>query len=293
MNKIYLSVPEEFDYDLNIQFLQRSPKELLHQVENNHVIKVLKYGDEKVLFRIRPGNKKLILEFLNGTPSEPAKTFVKNYITEWFDTETDLKPFYGLATRDPLLKPLIKKFYGYRIIGQPDLFESIVWAVLGQQINLQFAYTLKHRFVEHFGERLFWNNESFYLFPNAKTVAGLTDEALLPLQFSRQKSKYTIGIAEVFASGAISKEKLTGLSLTDAKEMLMRIKGIGNWTANYALMKTFRYPDAFPLEDAGVHNAIKNLKNMDRKPTLDEVKRLFKKYKGWEAYATLYLWKSL
>ena len=58
-------------------------------------------------------------------------------------------------------------------------------------------------------------------------------------------------------------------------------------------MKTFRYPDAFPLEDAGVHNAIKNLKKMDRKPTLDEVRKFYKKFKGWEAYTTLYLWKSL
>ena len=100
-------------------------------------------------------------------------------------------------------------------------------------------------------------------------------------------------IAEAFASGEVSKEKLKGLSLLEAKEELMKIKGVGNWTANYALMKTFRYPDAFPLEDAGIHNAIRNLKNLERKPTLDEVKKIFKKYKGWEAYATLYLWKSL
>jgi DNA-3-methyladenine glycosylase II len=293
MSKLYLPVPKEFDYDLNLHFLQRSPKELLHQVENDHVIKLLKAGNEKVLLRIRSGDQKLILEFLNGDPTPQGKIFVKNYVTEWFDLETDLRPFYKMASQDKFLKDLVKKFYGYRIMGQPDLFESIIWAVLGQQINVQFAFTLKSRFVEQFGERLFWNNESFFLFPEARTVAGLTDDVLLPLQFSRQKSKYTIGIAEAFATGDISKEKLKALSLTEAKEQLMKIKGIGNWTANYALMKTFRYPNAFPLEDAGVHNAIKNLKKMDRKPTLDEVRRIFKKYKGWEAYATLYFWKSL
>ena len=73
----------------------------------------------------------------------------------------------------------------------------------------------------------------------------------------------------------------------------MKIKGVGNWTANYALMKTFQYPNAFPLEDAGLHNAIRILRNLDQKPTLEEVKKLFRKYKGWEAYATLYLWKTL
>jgi DNA-3-methyladenine glycosylase II len=293
MGKVFLPLPSAYDYDRNLEFLKRSPRELLHVVEHNIVIKLIKYGDEKILFRIRPGEQKLILEFMNGDPSEAGKRHTKNFVTEWFDLETDLRPFYNMAAKDSLLKDLVKKYYGYRIIGQPDLFESIIWAVLGQQINVQFAFTLKSRFVEQFGERLFWNNESYFLFPEARIVAGLTDDVLLPLQFSRQKSKYTIGIAEVFASGELSKEKLKGLPLEEAKEQLMKIKGIGNWTANYALMKTFRYPDAFPLEDAGVHNAIKNLKKMDRKPTLEETKKVFKKYKGWEAYATLYLWKSL
>jgi DNA-3-methyladenine glycosylase II len=293
MPRIYLPVPKEFSYEMNFQFLERSPRELLHRVENNSVIKLLKIGEEKVLFRIKSGEEKLILEFLNGEPTAAAKEFTKKYVIEWFDLEADLRPFYKLASADKLLKDLIPKYFGYRIMGQPDLFESIVWAVLGQQINLQFAYTLKQRFVEQFGERLFWNEQSYFLFPEARLVSGLTNEHLLPLQFSRQKSLYTITIAEAFASGEISKEKLRGLPLVEAKDRLMKIKGVGNWTANYALMKTFRYPDAFPLEDAGVHNAIKNLKKMDRKPTLDEVKKLFKKYKGWEAYATLYLWKSL
>jgi DNA-3-methyladenine glycosylase II len=169
----------------------------------------------------------------------------------------------------------------------------LVWAVLGQQINVQFAYTLKQRFVEEFGAKLLFDSQHYYLFPTPDVVSALSDAQLLPLQFSRQKSNYTVLIAEAFACNEISKEKLRGLSLQDAKEKLMKIKGVGNWTANYALMKTFRYPDAFPLEDAGIHNAIKNLKKMKQKPTLEQVKNAFKKYKGWEAYATLYLWKSL
>jgi DNA-3-methyladenine glycosylase II len=165
--------------------------------------------------------------------------------------------------------------------------------VLGQQINLQFAYTLKQKFVEQFGETVELNGDVFYLFPTPDTVSKLTPQQLLPLQFSKQKAAYTLNIANAFFEGVISKEKLRDLPLAEAKEKLMAIKGIGNWTANYALMKTFRHTDAFPLEDAGIHNAIKNLKKLKRKPTLEEVKKLFKKYKGWEAYATLYLWKSL
>jgi len=293
MTNIRITVPREFSYEQNLQFLKRSPKEVLHRVEEDGVVKLLRIENEQVLFKVKSDGKDLIAEFLNATPSTAIQSYIKNYIHEWFDLETDLTPFYKLARKDELLKSLVKKHYGYRIIGQPDLFESLVWAVIGQQINVQFAYTLKQRFVENFGEKLLWNEQNYFLFPTPLRVTSLGDPDLLPLQFSRQKSKYSVNIAEAFADGTISKEKLKGLPLQEAKEILMKVKGVGNWTANYALMKSFRYPDAFPLEDAGIHNAIKNLKGMKKKPSLNQVKRVFKNYKGWEAYATLYLWKSL
>jgi DNA-3-methyladenine glycosylase II len=294
MSTFFIPVPKEFNFDLCFSFLLRSPKELLHRCGDKFVIKMMRLGNEVVLFELHQHDKRnLSVEVLSGNFSATIREDLHNFICEWFDLKTDLKPFYAMAGKDPLLKDLVKNFYGYRIVGQPDLFESMVWAVLGQQINVQFAFTLKQRFVESFGERMIFENETYYLFPKPDTVAVLTDEHLLPLQFSRQKSKYTVGIAEAFSSGELSKEKLKGLPLQEAKERLMKIKGVGNWTANYALMKTFHYTDAFPLEDAGIHNAIKNLKKLKQKPTLDQVKRVFKKYKGWEAYATLYLWKSL
>jgi DNA-3-methyladenine glycosylase II len=294
MDSFLINTPAEFNFGLCLDYLKRSPKEVLHRCGESHVTKLLRFNTDEVLFELTsPKKNRLQVTLLNQTGPNSIRENLENYIHEWFDLGTDLKPFYLLAKKDLLLRDLAKKFFGYRIVGQPDLFESLIWAVLGQQINVQFAYTLKQRFVEQFGEKLLYGNETFYLFPKPETVALLKDDNLLPLQFSRQKSKYVILIAEAFESGEVSKEKLTGLSLEEAKEQLIKIKGIGNWTANYALMKTFHYLDAFPLEDVGIHNAIKNLKGMKAKPTLAQVKRIFKKYKGWEAYATLYLWKSL
>lgn len=293
MNKIQINPPPEFSFELACSFLERSPRELLHRVAEGKIFKALYAGNKKILFTLQRIDSNLVIEFLNHEPTLSEKDFVTHYVFDWLDLHTDLKPFYKKVEADPLLGSLIQKYYGYRIVGQPDLFESLVWAVLGQQINLTFAYTLKQRFVEQFGEAIEHEGEKYFLFPSYDRVSQLNPESLLDLQFSKQKANYTIGIAQDFASGKISKTSLQHLSLNEGKERLMQIKGIGNWTANYALMKTFRYPDAFPLEDVGIHNAIKNLKGMKTKPTLDQVKQIFNKYKGWEAYATLYLWKSL
>jgi DNA-3-methyladenine glycosylase II len=295
MKSFSISVPKEFSFDLCLDYLKRSPKEILHRCEEHSVVKLLQVNQHaEVLFRVSSPDKQFLrIDVLSGALSVDETLSLENYIGQWFDLKTDLKPFYAMARKDELLKDLVKKFFGYRIVGQPDLFESLVWAVLGQQINLQFAYALKQRFVDKFGKRLLFNDIEYFMFPHPETVAVINDDQLLPLQFSRQKSKYVVSIAEAFASADISNDKIQALSFTEAKETLMKIKGIGNWTANYALMKTFRYPNAFPLEDAGLHNAIKNLKGMKAKPTPEQVKRIFKKYKGWEAYATLYFWKSL
>jgi len=293
MKSLRIPPPHEFSYELALTFLKRSPRELLHKIIDDRIEKAIRINGAVIIFSIRFDKDELLVEFLNTKVTVAQATEVVKYIREWLDLDTDLKPFYAMCQKDKLLKGLVKNFYGYRIVGQPDLFESIVWAVLGQQINVQFAYTLKQKFVERYGEALTLKEETYYLFPAAAVVAQLTEAQLLALQFSRQKAAYIINIAKAFAEGVVSKEKLVGLSLKQAKDLLMEIKGIGNWTANYALMKTFRHTDAFPLEDAGIHNAIKNLKKLTKKPSLEEVKRVYKKYKGWEAYATLYLWKSL
>jgi DNA-3-methyladenine glycosylase II len=288
-----LNTPQEFSFARCLEFLKRSPKELLHHMKDDSVIKAIRAGDEVAVFEVSSASNALAISFLTKEPHAELKEAIAAYVREWFDLDTDLQPFYRMAAKDKLLKDLVSRYHGYRIVGQPDLFESLIWAVLGQQINLGFAYTLKQRFVHTFGERIALADHEYFLFPTPKTVAVIKPETLLSLQFSTQKSRYTIGIAEAFADGTLSKEKMKGLSLQEAKHELIKIKGIGNWTANYALMKTFHYPDAFPLEDAGIHNAIRNLRKLDRKPTLPEVTKLFKKYKGWEAYATLYLWRSL
>lgn len=288
-----IPVPEEFNFELCLSFLQRSPRELLHRCTDSSVRKVIQIDHDDVLFEIYSEKRALRVNVLNGELNPEGVGELTHFITEWFDLDTDLKPFYALASKDKLLKDLASRYYGYRIIGQPDLFESMVWAVIGQQINIQFAFTIKAQFVQHYGSKLVYEDTDYFVFPKPETVSLLTDEQLMPLQFSRQKSKYTILIAEAFSSGTISKEKIKHLPFDEAKSELMKIKGVGNWTANYALMKTFRHPAAFPLEDVGVHNAIKNLMKLPQKPSLDEVKKIFHKYKGWEAYATLYLWKSL
>lgn len=291
--KFKIKTPVEFSYDFSLEYLTRSQKEPMHVVHDRTVKKLLRIDDELVLFQIRYESDHLQVEIITENHSDQIKEHVQNYVREWFDLTTDLTGFYALARKDDVLKPIVEKFHGYRIMGQPDLFESLVWAVLGQQINLAFAYSIKERLVQKYGEKIEHGGHSYYLFPTPEVLSKVGHDDLLPLQFSRQKSNYIVGIAQAFVDKRLSRGMFEGKTLVEAKEELMKIKGVGNWTANYAIMRTFRYPDAFPLEDVALHKALHIRMNMRARPSLERVKKIFKRYKGWEAYAVLYLWKSL
>lgn len=127
--------------------------------------------------------------------SEKVRSEVHHYVREWFDLDNDLRPFYEMAKKDNLLHNAVDEFYGLRNIGIPGLFEAIVWGILGQQINLAYAYTLKRRLVETFGSSIEWEGHRYWIFPKAYDIANLTVEDLAPLKMTVKKCEYLIGVA--------------------------------------------------------------------------------------------------
>lgn len=286
--------PEEFNFEECLVFLGRANHEILHQIKEGIIYKLLKVNDSLILFTMKYVNKSIKVEFPLGTPSTLERKKVGEYVWEWFDLEQDLEGFYQLASRDKVLKTLVQKYDGLRIMCIPDLFEALVWAVMGQQINLTFAYTLKRRFVEEFGESVTFEGERFWVFPSFDKIATLTIEDLIKLQISTRKAEYIIGIAKELVSGKLSKELLIQTEdYNEMKKSLMSIRGIGAWTADYVLMKCLHKGMAFPIADVGLHNALKNILDLEKKPSIEEIEGFAVGWNGWEAYATFYLWRSL
>ncbi|MGE7675134.1 DNA glycosylase [Lysinibacillus sp. NPDC094403] len=293
---IAITLPENFDMNANLSYLTREKNECLYEIENDIITKVIAIGEYRALVQISViNNKQMVVQFLND--SRPIEKWqreeIVKYIHEWFDLDNDLTPFYEMAKADPLLKMPAQKFYGLRVIGIPHLFEALCWGVLGQQINLAFAYALKKQFVEGFGDSIEWNGKKYWVFPSYERIAQLTPTDLADIKMTVKKSEYIIGIAKLMASGELSREKLMNMNFKDAEKNLIKIRGIGPWTANYVLMRCLRFQTAFPIDDVGLINSIKILRNMDRKPTKDEILEISLPWKNWESYATFYLWRVL
>jgi DNA-3-methyladenine glycosylase II len=296
---IEIIVPKPFSFAENINYLSRSPKECMFQVVNQKIYKLIPQADQPLLIEISSNdNNNLLIQYrgdiLPSDSNEAIRSSVIQYVREWFDLDTDLTLFYEMAKRDFLLKQVVKQFRGLRNIGISDIFEALCWGIIGQQINLSFAYTLKKRFVETFGTHLEWNNHKYWLFPSPQIVADLQISDLTSLQISARKAEYLIGVAQLVSDGSLSKQVLLDTKdYKEAEKLLVGIRGIGPWTANYVLMRCLRFPSAFPIADVGLHNAIKHLRGTENKPTLAEIRQLSSSWTGWESYATFYLWRIL
>ncbi|MXQ52461.1 DNA-3-methyladenine glycosylase [Shimazuella sp. KC615] len=293
-DSLYIPLPKEFSFQEVLLYLSRSSIEILHYLEGEKVYKLLHVEEQMILLEIsQKDDDTLQIRFVDKKPSSKhAKIYVVQYICEWLDLDTELHQFYDLVKNDKILGTLITRYHGLRIVGIPDLFESLCWAVIGQQINLTFAYTLKRRFVENFGRSYEWNNRSHWIFPEPSQLSDQSIQQLRQLQFTQRKAEYIVGIAKEIVNGNLLKKTMIK-DLQKAEQQLLAIRGVGPWTAHYAMMRCFRNPSAFPIGDVGLHNALKHLLLRDEKPKLDEIKKIFMPWKNWEAYAVFYLWRSL
>ncbi|MGY0374654.1 DNA-3-methyladenine glycosylase family protein [Clostridium sp. JNZ J1-5] len=291
---IEIDVSKDFSFQQCMVYLNRSDIECLHKIKDGEFYKLLKFQDVKLVIKISMGINKLRVTFMDKVPPEWVKKQVAKFVWDMFDLETDLTSFYKLAENDSILAILIDKYKGLRIVKINDIFEAICWAIIGQQINLKFAYTLKKRLVEVYGEKVIYENEEYFLFPTPQVISKLQVEDLKQLQFTTRKAEYIIGISKLFNDGIINKEELAlEKDYEKLKKRLVSIRGVGNWTADYVIMKCFNINEAFPIADVGIHNSLKSILGLDKKPTIDEIENLSSNWRGWKAYAAFYLWRHL
>lgn len=294
--ELILHVPTPFSFTQNPHYLSRAKDECLYQIENDRLYKAIPIAGQTPVVEIRAEeDAHLHIRFLgDATPTADVRARVAEYVYDWFDLGTNLAPFYDMAQKDALLKGAVDSFYGLRNMGIPDLFEAMSWGILGQQINLTYAYTLKRRLVENFGRPVVCEGKTYWVFPAPETIAERTVQDLAVLRMTAKKCEYLIGAAQLIVEGKLSKELLwDGGDYQNAEKTLVNIRGIGPWTANYVLMRCLRMPSAFPIDDVGLHNAIKYVQGTDRKPTKAEIVALSRHWTSWESYATFYLWRFL
>lgn len=293
-NLIKLNTPPLFNFDECRWFLDRGYDDCLYQLRPNRVRKALLVANEPVLFDILSEGRQLSILILSGDTGEETKKHLQDYMQHWFDLKYDLTDFYRCLHADSRTNYMLDAYKGLHLMGIPDLFESLAWCIIGQQINLAFAYRLKRRLVSYYGQSVNYEGEGYYLFPSAESMQHADPTILKEMQFSRSKISYLIELATAFAEKRISKSQLQALPNLEARlKHLTELKGVGVWTANYALMKSLQERSCIPYGDAGLINALLQLRVIENKNDMEGMRQFFSTFRGCESYLVFYLWRSL
>jgi len=177
---------------------------------------------------------------------------------------------------------------GLRVLLTLDPFEALVWAILGQQVNLAFAYALRRDLIRLAGPPV---EGGLFAHPDAARVAGLQVEELLALRFSRRKAEYLLHAAAELASGQLvleGRNTATGLARD-----LLALRGCGPWTAQYVLMRGLGFRDCVPVGDAGLTLALQRWFKLEVRPGPAETQVLMTPFAPHRSLATFHLWSSL
>lgn len=215
--------------------------------------------------------------------------FCRRRIEEVLCLHLDLNVFYETVRTDPTLHQHCLRNLGLKPVLEPDLFEVLTWAIIGQQVNLRFACQVKGGMLEKFAERVVRNGKTFFRYPQPSELAGKNPVIWREFKCSGRKAEYIIGLAERILDG-FNLDDLKNLSDDEIIQRLMDIRGIGRWTAEYVLIQGFGRWDALPTGDAGLQNGIKEVYKMDRKPTEAEIVQLAESWRPYRGLATYYLW---
>lgn len=205
------------------------------------------------------------------------------------DLDADPVAIAGALGGDPLLGQIVERAPGRRVPGSVGGDELAFRAVLGQQVSVAGARNLAGKLVALCGptlpESLGGEGAPERLFPLPEEVAS-ADLGSLPMPSGRREAVRALAVA--LAEGGLRLDP--GVDRDEAREGLMRIRGIGPWTASYVAMRSLGDPDAFLPTDLGVRRAVEKL-GLPGDP--GGVEALAEDWRPWRAYAVQHLWASL
>jgi DNA-3-methyladenine glycosylase II len=198
--------------------------------------------------------------------------------------DIDLGEFYRGAARDPSLQGVAERFRGLKPPRFPSLFECLVNAIACQQLTLTVGIELLNRLAATHGRHAPGEHPTSSAFPLPRDIVGLEPEALRALGFSRQKSRAVVELASRVEDGALRMERIGELGDAAATAALRDLRGVGRWSAEYALLRGLGRLDVFPGDDVGARNNLERLLGCSAPSNYEEVGRITSR---WAPYRGL------
>jgi DNA-3-methyladenine glycosylase II len=186
-----------------------------------------------------------------------------------------------LSQRDATLARIIDGAAHHRIALRNDPFVALARAMVGQQISVKAAQSIWTRL-----------NACVQVFAPSEILA-LEVAALRAAGLSERKAAYLLDLARHLDSGTIDPTRWKAMDDQEVIADLIRVKGIGRWTAEIFLIFHLQRPDVLPVDDLGIQRAISLHYNRGRPLSEARLRKIGQAWAPWRSVASWYLWRSL
>jgi DNA-3-methyladenine glycosylase II len=198
--------------------------------------------------------------------------------TRWLDEQNLPVALAELAARDADLAAVLAKLGPPPLWAREPGFPTLIHIILEQQVSLASARAAFDRL----------RTAADPLTP--LNLLQLDDAALRAIGFSRQKAGYARHLALALAEGRLDLAALAELDDETVRSALTALKGIGPWTADIYLLMALRRPDVWPAGDLGLQIGLQRVKQLERRPTPQEMMILAEPWRPWRAVAARLFW---
>lgn len=269
-----------YDWDQVLAFLAPRATPGVETVEAGGYRRSFRDGRRHGVLEVRHAPRARALEVRVRTPDPRRVTDVAQRLRALFDLDADPAAISRRFRSDARLGPLVRRSPGLRVPGAWDAFELCVRAILGQQVTVAAASTQAGRLARRFGERLRIEDPALtHAFPTPRALA------IAPIDgMPRARAAAIRDLAQAVAAGRLRLTRSDG----DVLAGLRRIKGVGEWTAQYVAMRALRDPDAFPAGDL----VLQRVAGRGRRLSASALLTRAEAWRPFRAYAALHLWRA-
>lgn len=270
-----------FDWASLLAFLGRRAVTGVESVSGTVYRRTIRLGAASGWVSVEPDPHRHELRAMVRLPRRERLMEVSARLRDLFDLEADPLRIGEDLGRDPALAPWVAAWPGLRVPGTWDGFEAAVRAVLGQGVSVAAATTFCTRLAQRCGPPVAGAPAGLTrCFPTPAEVAGAD---IHDLGLTRSRAAALKQLATAVAGDEI---RLDGSAdPVHVRHQLVRIPGIGDWTAEYIALRALHDPDAFPATDLVV------ARTLDRWPRLSGDGDPAALWRPWRAYATMFLWR--
>lgn len=183
---------------------------------------------------------------------------------------------------DSVMKKLILEYPVPTWQKKTNLFQSLVYEIIGQQLSGKVARVIYKRFLGLFGGKV----------PKPEAVLKISEENIRGCGCSWAKVKYLKSLAAAVENRSLDLRNLRNLSDEEVHQQLTGVKGIGPWTAEMFLIFSLHRPDVFSLGDLGLRTAVSQLYGVPRE-NIKKISKISQIWQPYRSFACRYLWLSL